>query len=488
MQEKWNQFVYVLSDAKKKGVEEDNYHTLIENQMQILGWLLYKGEICHKPNIPIGNSKYIQPDILIKKDGEDLFVIEVKRPEHTQSEREKVQLVSYMRQLKIEVGIYIGEHIEVFYDMPKRKDAVSVLKIPLELDNKLGVKFVEKFSKENFSKDAIVAFCEERIKEMQRQANLKKIKESLITDAQVQITESLKPYLLEKYEGSFSEDEIKGMLASLSFTAIDKKGAKEDVSSEIVVPETKDVETPKKRTYDLTTYSLNGGPLLGKNKFVYSLVSTYIKQHPGMPFDEIERIFPPEMQGSFGVVRTMEYIREKNYDNRRYFQEPELILHSGDGIPFTVSTQWSKNNIQNVINLAMNLGFSVETSSDTYQKSTIEVPNSQGEAVKCFITRNSDAKGLFNPVDQSLIVLKGSRVNSRHLDKISDASRRKRDKQLADYTEIVNNERIVKEDVFFDTPSGASQFCVGGSSNGWTEWKDEDHRELKYYRNEKSSE
>ena len=79
-------------------------------------------------------------------------------------------------------------------------------------------------------------------------------------------------------------------------------------------------------------------------------------------------------------------------------------------------------------------------------------------------------------------MLKGSKVNPRHVDKINDANRKKRDKQLADYTKEVNGERIVIEDVVFDTPSGASQFCVGGSSNGWIEWKDEDSRELKYYR------
>ena len=158
MQEKWNSFVYELREAKDKNVDEDIYHSQIESQLQLLGWAKWKGEICHKPNIPIGNSKFIQPDILIKDDDEDLFVIEVKRPVHSQTERERVQLESYMRQLKLDVGIYIGEHIEVFYDKPKSKDAVSILRIPLEIGNKLGAKFVERFSKEGFSKDAIVEF------------------------------------------------------------------------------------------------------------------------------------------------------------------------------------------------------------------------------------------------------------------------------------------------------------------------------------------
>lgn len=347
MQEKWNQFVYVLCEAKKKDVDEDTYHTLIENQLQLLNWMMYKGEICHKPNIPIGNSKFIQPDILIKSDNEEQFVIEVKRPVHSQTERERVQLESYMRQLKLDVGIYIGEHIEVFYDKPKSKDAVSVMRIPLEIDNKLGAKFVEKFFRDNFSRDAIVDFCEERIKEIQRQANLNKIKESLIADAQTQITESLKPYLMEKYGSSFSEEEIKSMLATLHF----------------------------------------------------SVTADGMKQ--------------PEPK-----------------------VEPVKVK------PVT-------------------------------QKSTL---------VKCQLTRNAYAQGLFDTSDQSLTVLKGSKVNPVHLDKFKDANLKTRDRQLAEYTEEVNGERIVKADVRFDTPSGAAVFCVGGSANGWSTWKDESGRELNEYR------
>ena len=48
MQEKWNQFVYYLREAKKNGVEEPEYHSTIEAQLQLLGWMRYKNEICHK--------------------------------------------------------------------------------------------------------------------------------------------------------------------------------------------------------------------------------------------------------------------------------------------------------------------------------------------------------------------------------------------------------------------------------------------------------
>ena len=347
MIEKWNYFVFDLCEAKKKDVDEDSFHALIETQLQHLGWAKYKGEICHKQNIHIGNSNRIEPDILIKRDGEDEFVIEVKRPSHKQIKKDVEQLLSYMRILKLSVGIYIGEHIEVFYDMPSSKEAVSVMKVPLEIDNKLGAKFVERFDKENFSQESIVDFCEERMREIQRQNSLNKIKESLITDAQSQIAESLRPYLMDKYGSSFSEEEIKGMLATMRFTA-----------------------------------SVDGNQ------------------------PKIQEIAP----------------------------KPQLKLN---------------NNI-----------------------------------IKCVLKRNADAKGLFNTKNQSLTVLAGSRINPVHLDNINPTGMKKRDMLFDKHTNLENGVRIVKEDISFDSPSGAALFCIGGSANGWKEWKDESGRELNVYRNQ----
>lgn len=361
--EEWNKFVYDLIEAQKKNVEEDKYHSLIETQLQLLGWAKYKGEICHKPNIPIGNRDHIQPDILIKNNEEDLFVIEVKRPIHTQTEREKLQLESYMRQLKVEVGIYIGENIEIFYDGPKEKNAVSIMRIPLELDNKLGAKFVEKFAKNNFSRDFIIKFCEERIKEMQHLENLNKIKDTILSDPQTMIMESLKNSLIEKYDGSFSEEDIEEMLDTLSFYASPKDSQKNSVKT-------------------FTT-------------------AIPVKNHT------------------------------KENSKKTVFDNPKM---------------------------------------DT------------GSSISCSLNCNADAKGIFFINDHSLIVLKGSRINLHNSDGADAQFRQKRDKQLAAYTEIINGERIVKEDVLFSTPSGASQFCVGRSSNGWKEWKDSNGNELTVYR------
>lgn len=348
MQETWKRFVYPLVEDKKHDVEEETYHRHIENQLMLLGWEPWKGEIIHKQSLRIGNRNRMEPDILIARDGEYQFVIEVKRPNHTQQNEDISQLESYMRQLKLDVGVYMGEHIEVFYDKPNTNHVVSVFKQTINLEEKRGARFVELFSKDNFSKEDIVNFCQERLKEMERQASLNKIKESLISDAQTQIAESLCPYLMDKYGNAFSEEEIKDMLLRLRFTV-----SASDINQSQVTP------AP-------TT----------------STVSQTIAVQP----DQI---------------------------------------------------------------------------------------------VKCYLTRNADAHGLFNIEDQTLTVLKGSEVNPKHL---SAKIEKKRAQQMEDYTMLQAGKRIVKKDVVFESPSGAAVFCVGGSANGWSTWKDEIGRELNEYR------
>ena len=482
MQEKWNQFVYYLYEAKKNCMEEPEYHSMIEAQLQLLGWMKYKNEICHKPNLSIGNNGHIQPDILIQKDDKKQFVIEVKRPLHKQIAKDRDQLVSYMRQLKLKAGIYIGEHIEIFYDQPESEIAVSVLSIPLELDNKRGARFVELFSKDRFSKEAIVQFCEDRIKEMRHQESLNKIKDHLITDAQGQITEGMKMYLMEKYGNTFSESDIVGMLASLNFTAMPKSDHLPiAVTTPIVIPQKQKTDISKsKQQHDKTLYSINGGSFQKKRRFVHQLVKMYVEEHPSLSFAELEQVFPPTLQGSYGVIRTTDYIRSKGIEENRYLMKESELLHSVDGVTFAVCSQWGIGNTSRVVDLARELGYIITTSGNT-PASTLAEPKKDG-IIGCVLTRNADAKGLFDITTQTLVVLKGSKINPYHLDKIRPETKLKREALIAEFTERKGDELVLIKDATFDSPSGAAVFCVGGSSNGWRDWKDENNNELDIYR------
>ena len=363
MQEKWNQFVYYLCESKKHGVNEQEYHSTIEAQLQLLGWMSYKNEICHKPNVPIGNSGFIQPDIIVQKDDVKLFVIEVKHPLHTQNEKDKNQLVSYMRQLKLNIGIYIGDRIEIFYDVPEDDNVVSLLVIPLELDNANGECFVKLFSKENYSKEAIDQFCEERISELRYEENLNKIKYLLVNDSQELISGAVKMFLCDKYGTLLRESDIDSLLSSFDFTA-SPKGMPKPAVVDVCQPDTFIPELNREkqqRSRDMSRYSLNNSVFLAKNRFVHRVVKLYVEQHPAATYAELERVFPPILQGSNGVIRQIKNIRDIEYV--RYFMKKEELLKSGDGIVFAVCSQWGIFNVPQIVNLARRLGYDVKVNN-----------------------------------------------------------------------------------------------------------------------------
>lgn len=373
MKEKWNEFVFDLNEARNRNADESEYHYIIESQLKLLGWLKSRGEICHKANIPIGNNNFIQPDILVKKDGSELFVIEVKRPVHNITERERQQLVSYMRQLKLQIGIYIGEFIEVLYDKPGSQEVESVLAVELEPDEANGELFVKLFDRTNYNKDDIVSFCEEQIKKQEQKKGVLKIREQLLSDGNSIITESLIQYLGVKYNNVYSEESLAEMLSSLRF---DVNFASEDPIDEIQYTPaattivTYKVSHIKEGCHDNSQYWLNREGPMGKGEFVLAVVKEYIKQHPGKTYNELEStVFKPQFQlagnkidslrGSVGpgVIRSLSFIKQKNYVGKRYHDE---ILFSSDKVPFKVCTEWGASNIGNIVELAKRLGFDVK--------------------------------------------------------------------------------------------------------------------------------
>lgn len=56
-------------------------------------------------------------------------------------------------------------------------------------------------------------------------------------------------------------------------------------------------------------YSLNGGEPQNKRRTVHSVVSLYMRFHPRVTWREMLDVFPKELQGSYGVINTVESIQ-----------------------------------------------------------------------------------------------------------------------------------------------------------------------------------
>jgi hypothetical protein len=93
-----------------------------------------------------------------------------------------------------------------------------------------------------------------------------------------------------------------------------------------------------------TMFSLNGGRPLNKRNAVYATIKLYMQQNPLATYAQLENAFPRELQGSNGVLATMDEINrrlERGQDvNIRYFVDNDKVLTSADGIRFVVCNQW----------------------------------------------------------------------------------------------------------------------------------------------------
>lgn len=92
-------------------------------------------------------------------------------------------------------------------------------------------------------------------------------------------------------------------------------------------------------------------------------------------------------------------------------------------------------------------------------------------------TRNGiTAYGVYN--GEKFEVLDGSQIN---MDKPAHLQRynRQREDLISQQSIIdVDGKYILKVTLSFNTPSGAGQFILGGSINGWTEWKNKEGKTL----------
>ena len=83
-------------------------------------------------------------------------------------------------------------------------------------------------------------------------------------------------------------------------------------------------------------------------------------------FDGLKQVFQDRMQGSTGVINTLELIEAKYLGNskKRHFVKSDEILVSADNVRFAVSTEWGSGNIKNILNFALQEGYKVEEISN----------------------------------------------------------------------------------------------------------------------------
>ena len=203
--EKWEEICFYLSDNVKKGISEDSFEMNVIQALRVLNWKEFLGDFDIRPSFQIGASNRITPDFVIKNnDGKNLFVIEIKQPDLQLKSTFQKQLFSYMRQLKLEYGVLIGNSIQIFYDgnLKNQEEPILIESIKFDKEDVKGFEFVKLFDKPSFKIELLDKFTLNSLKKINRKKSRAILKEKILSDNYKEVIFSLiKQDLISDYDG-----------------------------------------------------------------------------------------------------------------------------------------------------------------------------------------------------------------------------------------------------------------------------------------------
>lgn len=111
---------------------------------------------------------------------------------------------------------------------------------------------------------------------------------------------------------------------------------------------------------DHTLYSLNGREPVTKGRLVWSIINLYQEQY-NPTYEEVRQLFNRKLKllGKTVIDEASLDSLRADRQKRFYFHEDDLLL-SADGIRYAVSSQWSKDKMDEIVSFAQSFGLSVE--------------------------------------------------------------------------------------------------------------------------------
>mgnify|MGYP003502502298 CR=1 FL=1 len=340
MNDNWIEIVETLQPYVRCNSTEPKYQQEIENCLKFLGWRSSNKTMQSQVTINIGHKNSIRPDIVLYKNDIPVLPIEIKRPNNICNMKQESQLMSYMRQLRLNIGLYIGENIQLYYDNPNDFDSpVCVFKVEFRKDDTNGDIFCEMFSCGKFDTTSLEYFCKERYNQIIARNNLQqRLNEFLFSG---NATKNIITLIKEKFTKEGFEDEV--LNAELSKLDINVNKKENHNLSQVIVTSSSPLEDTDK---DQDAYfSFDGIKFHCKRRFVLELIKHYVQNNPNVSFEELEIQFPAELhRKSLGVVRTLSSVNDRIISQpdlrKRYFLKENEIITLSDGTKVVVNNQW----------------------------------------------------------------------------------------------------------------------------------------------------
>lgn len=211
--EKWNEICYLINSHKKTNSDEKFFQNEVENIFEKLGWSRFKNEIISKQRIRVGSVKTIEPDITINLEGKNVFVVELKHPNFSSTQNQSDQLISYMRQLKLDFGILIDKSFHLYYDEPTDDEKpIEIYETDFIEDNEEASILIKLFEKQYFNKEVLTNYCEEKLEKL----NDKIIADEIVKNLEEQGEKKLFELLIDSLKSDYNETIIENVVKNLN--------------------------------------------------------------------------------------------------------------------------------------------------------------------------------------------------------------------------------------------------------------------------------
>ncbi|MDE6522839.1 MAG: type I restriction enzyme HsdR N-terminal domain-containing protein [Muribaculaceae bacterium] len=319
----WNFICKIIRNIDKQS--EIAYQRGIKEMILEVGLGWNSEQITEQLSLQLGSTERLVPDILVQKDERNSFIIEVKKPGHKKTNGDIEQLLSYMKQMEIPVGIYWGDEVEVYWKTIGDGSApILLLNLNFNVLCEDGHSFVSLFSEVNYSLDAMRAFkeeCETKKKFDSEVNNL--LEEVTATEFNETVKGLISNYFLDR---GIDEDVVKTVMSKVQLCISDKRG-EEDTDRAILrhgIPMEFSYQSRSRRS-------------VGARPFAYNLMRKIIEKNRNLSFGDLYALFKKR-----NYVEEVATIDEKRMG--RWFLLPDEIITLSDGTKVAISNQWGFNN------------------------------------------------------------------------------------------------------------------------------------------------
>lgn len=333
----WNSICKIIRNIDKQN--ELTYQRGIKEMILEFGLGWQPDQITEQISVPLGSTERLIPDILVEKNQDDRFIIEVKKPSHKKTNGDIDQLVSYMKQLEIPVGIYWGDEIEVYYKtFGDGSRPIPLMYLKFKEYEEEGDRFIELFSEQNY--------CTETIREFKNECESKLLFESKVNELVAELNsekfaEEVKFLIREQLLG-------KGVNVDVVDTVMNKVTVALSVDSDL---ENRSEKSEENSFSEEDSY-INVGRRGLVGRYAYNIIRQIIEKNPTLNFDQMYQIF-----GRKNRIEKVSLVEDK----KRWFMDERDIITLSDGTRIVISTQWGLNGackpkMDNLIEIARKFG------------------------------------------------------------------------------------------------------------------------------------